>query len=212
MSTISVQLSERIAAAHREKGQQFVAAPVFGRPEAAKAAALFVVAAGPEKAIKACQTIYEALGQRTFGVGDSPHLANLVKLSGNFLIASVIEALGEAMALVGKGGVDRSVYLDVLTNTLFSAPIYKTYGGLIAEEKFEPAGFAAVLGLKDTSLVLQAAKALNVPMPLASMISDRFLALIASGGGELDWSALALIAKRDAGEPKLERHGTPKRR
>jgi 3-hydroxyisobutyrate dehydrogenase-like beta-hydroxyacid dehydrogenase len=123
--------------------------------------------------------------------------ANLVKLSGNFLIASVIESLGEAMALVGKGGVDRRQYLDVLTSTLFDAPVYKTFGGLIADGTFEPAGFAAALGYKDIRLTLAAAEDLRVPLPLASLLRDRFLTLLAHGGDKLDWSA---IGQQDAGE------------
>jgi len=123
-----------------------------------------------------------------------------VKLSGNFLIASVIEALGEAMALVGKGGVDRREYLDILTSTLFTAPVYKTYGGLIVDRKVEPAGFAAPLGHKDIRLTLAAAEDLRVPMPLASLLRDRFLTLLAHGGDTLDWSAIGQLAAKDAGE------------
>src|SRR4030088_1410919 len=131
--------------------------------------------------------------------------ANLVKLSGNFLIASVIESLGEAMALVGKDGIDRKQYLDVLTSTLFGAPIYETYGKLIAEEKFEPAGFAAPLGYKDIRLALAAADDLRVPMPLASLLRDRFLTLLANGGEKLDWSAIGHLAARDSGEQPRSR-------
>jgi 3-hydroxyisobutyrate dehydrogenase-like beta-hydroxyacid dehydrogenase len=199
MSTISVAESERLVATHRDKRQEFVSAPVFGRPEAAAAAKLFVVPAGGPKPVAACQPLFDAIGQRTFPIGDEPPMANLVKLSGNFLIASVIEALGEAFALVSKAGVDRGQYLDILVNTLFGAPVYKTYGKLIAEEHYSPAGFKAELGYKDVSLALSAAQDLKAPMPLASLISDRFLALLAARGGDLDWSALALVAKRDAG-------------
>lgn len=201
MSTISVALAERLAAAHREKGQELVSAPVFGRPEAAASAKLFIVAAGKKEAVASCRPLFDVLGQRSFVVADEAPKANLVKLSGNFLIASVIEALGEAIALVSKAGIDRAQYVDLLTSTLFGAPVYKTYGALIAEERYHPAGFKAELGFKDIHLALSAAKDLKVPMPLASLISDRFLALLAGGGGALDWSALALLAKRDAGEP-----------
>src|SRR5438445_6423109 len=128
MSTISVALSERLSAAHANAGQRFVAAPVFGRPEMAAAAKLFIVAAGAPDAIDACLPLFEAMGQKTLPIGDQPKAANLVKLSGNFLSASVIEALGEALALVGKAGVDRRRYLDLLTSTLFTAPVYRTYG------------------------------------------------------------------------------------
>jgi len=199
MATIGVALSERLATLHAEAGQRYVAAPVFGRPEAAAAALLFIVAAGDAEAIAACRPLFDAMGQKTFVVGDRPHMANLVKLSGNYLIASVIEALGEAMALVGKGGIDKHQYLELLTSTLFGAPVYKTYGGLIANEQFEPAGFAAPLGYKDMRLVLEASADLRVPMPLASLLRDRFLTLLAQGGEHLDWSAISALAAKDAG-------------
>lgn len=201
-STISVALAERLTAAHADAGQVFVSAPVFGRPAAAAAAELFVVAAGPEPALAGLQPVFDAVGQRTFVLGEDPHTANLVKLSGNFLIASVIESLGEAIALVGKAGVDKQQYLELLTSTLFGAPAYRTYGGLLARGEFEPAGFAAHLGLKDVRLVLAAGEQLEVPMPVASLIRDRFLALLAGGGRDLDWSALGALAAWEAGGPK----------
>ncbi len=199
-STISVELSRRMTRAHAEAGQQFVAAPVFGRPDAAAAAKLFVMAAGAEDAIERSRPLFDAIGQRTFVMSGQPEAANLVKLSGNFLIASVIESVGEAMALVGKGGVDLNAYLDLLTSTLFSAPVYRTYGELIANRRFEPAGFAAPLGYKDIRLALAAAANLRVPLPLASLLRDRFLTLLATGGEALDWSAIGQLAARDAGE------------
>jgi 3-hydroxyisobutyrate dehydrogenase-like beta-hydroxyacid dehydrogenase len=199
-STISVALSERLEAAHANAGQLFVAAPVIGRPDAAAAGQLFVVAAGAADAVKAAASLFDAIGQKTFVVSETPKAGNLVKLSGNFLIASVIESVGEAMALIGKAGIDRRQYLDILTSTLFDASVYKTYGGLIAEGKFEPAGFAAPLGQKDIRLTLAAAEDLRVPMPLASLLRDRFLTLLAHGGDKLDWSAIGRIAATDAGE------------
>jgi 3-hydroxyisobutyrate dehydrogenase-like beta-hydroxyacid dehydrogenase len=199
--TISLALSERLEAAHAKAGQRFVAAPVFGRPDAAAAGALFVVAAGARDAVEAVTPLAEAIGQRTFVVGETAPKANLVKLSGNFLIGALIESLGEAVALVAKGGVDRQQYIDFLTSTLFNAPVYKTYGRLIVERTFEPAGFAAPLGHKDVRLTLAAAESLRVPMPLASLLRDRLLALLASGGDTLDWSAISQLAARDAGEP-----------
>jgi 3-hydroxyisobutyrate dehydrogenase-like beta-hydroxyacid dehydrogenase len=199
MSTIGVALSQRIAAAHAEAEQNYVAAPVFGRPEAAAAAKLFVVASGPAAAIDRCRPAFDAMGQRTFVVSDDPSAANLVKLSGNFLIASVIESLGETVALMRKAGIDPERYLEVMTNTLFAAPVYKTYGGLIAGEKYHPAGFKAPLGLKDIGLTLATAEANRVPMPIASLVRDRLLALIAQEGEDIDWSAMARIAARNAG-------------
>ena len=199
-STISVALSERLEAAHAKAGQRFVAAPVLGRPDVAAAGQLFVVAAGAPNAVKAAAPLFDAIGKRTFVVSETPKAANLVKLSGNFLLASVIESLGEAMALIGKAGIDRRQYLDILTSTLFDAPVYKTYGGLIADGQFEPAGFAAPLGHKDIRLTLAAAEGLRVPLPLASLLHDRFLALLAHGGDKLDWSAIGRLAAKDAGE------------
>ncbi len=198
-STISLELANRLTQAHADHGQRFVSAPVFGRPQAAAAAQLFVVAAGSADAIGNVAPLLDAVGQRTFVVGEDPQAANLVKLSGNFLIASVIESLGEAMALVSKAGVDKSQYLDVLTSTLFGAPVFHTYGRIIADGAFEPAGFAAPLGLKDVSLVLDAGARLQVPLPVASLLRDRFLALLATGGADLDWSAIATLAGRDSG-------------
>ena len=199
MATISVSLSEKLSALHGDAGQDFVAAPVFGRPDAAAAAMLFIIAAGKKETIKICLPLFESMGQRTFVIGEKPPMANLVKLSGNYLIASVIEALGEAMALIGKAGIDRHQYLDVLTSTLFSAPVYKTYGKLIADERFQPAGFAAPLGYKDMKLALAAAEELRVPMPFASLLRDRFLSLIAQYGENMDWSAIGKLAAEDAG-------------
>ncbi|WP_045835920.1 NAD(P)-dependent oxidoreductase [Hyphomicrobium sp. 99] len=199
-STISVALSKRLAEDHGKRGQRYVAAPVFGRPDAAAARKLFVVAAGKSDAVKTVSPLLDAVGQKTFTISEQPEAANIVKLSGNFLIAAVIESLGEAMALVGKAGVDKHQYLEILTSTLFGAPVYKTYGTLIADGKFEPAGFAAPLGLKDVGLALAAGQDLRVPLPLASLLRDRFLTLLANGGDHLDWSAVGSLAAKDAGE------------
>lgn len=198
-STISAALSKRLTAAHAAVGRQYMTATVLGRPEAVAAGKLFVLAAGPAQVVDPLMPVLDALGQSTFRVSDVAAVGNVVKLSANFLLANVIESLGEAVALVSKAGVDRRDYIDILTSTLFSAPAYETYGGLIAREEFEPAGFAARLGIKDIRLVLAAAEELEVPLPIASLLRDRFLALLASGGGDLDWSAISTLAQRDAG-------------
>jgi 3-hydroxyisobutyrate dehydrogenase-like beta-hydroxyacid dehydrogenase len=199
MSTISVALSKELARAHAAAGQRFVAAPVFGRPEMAAAAKLFVVAAGDPATVEAYKPLFGAMGQKTFSIGTEPFAANLVKLGGNFLLASAIEALGEAIALVGKAGVDRHAFVDLLTSTIFPAPAYKTYGGLIADNNFQPAKFAAPLGFKDIRLTLAAAESLRVPMPLGSLLHDRFLRLLAQGGDDLDWAAIGGLAAQDSG-------------
>jgi 3-hydroxyisobutyrate dehydrogenase-like beta-hydroxyacid dehydrogenase len=199
MSTISVRLAQKLAAAHAECGSGFVSAPVFGRPEAAAAAKLFIVAAGPEALLQRCQPVFDAIGQRTFHFGDKPESANLVKLSGNFLIAAVIEGLGEAIALTRKGGIDPHAYVDMLTSTLFAAPIYKTYGGLIAGERYHPPAFRLPLGLKDVSLVLEAGRDATVPLPIASLVRDRMLEGLAQGHDDADWSVLGAVAAKAAG-------------
>jgi 3-hydroxyisobutyrate dehydrogenase-like beta-hydroxyacid dehydrogenase len=200
MSSISVALSKELAHAHAAAGQRFVAAPVFGRPEAAAAAKLFIVAGGDPATIKTCQPLLDTIGQKTIAISAEPHAANLVKLSGNFLMASAIEALGEAIALVGKSGIDRDAYVDLLTSTIFPAPAYQIYGKLIASGRFEPAAFAAPLGYKDVRLAQAAADDLRVPMPLASLLHERFLRLLARGGDNLDWSAIGGLATLDAGD------------
>ena len=199
MSTISVALSRRLAEAHREKRQHYVAAPVFGRPDAAAAAKLFIVTAGPAEQIERCRPLFDAIGQKTFLVGEEAQAANVIKLGGNFLITTVIESLGEAFALGRKFGVDPHVFLDILTNSLFTAPVYRTYGRMIASDNFEPAGFKMPLGLKDNRLLLAAAEEAAVPMPMASLVHDRFVAALAQGLGEADWAAIARISYQTAG-------------
>jgi 3-hydroxyisobutyrate dehydrogenase-like beta-hydroxyacid dehydrogenase len=199
MSTISVALSRRLAAEHAERKQHYVSAPVFGRPEAAAAAKLFIVAAGPAAQIERCRPLFDAMGQKTFIAGDDASGANLMKLAGNFLITAVIEGLAESFALVRKAGLDANLFHEILTSSLFNAPIYKTYGALINSQKFEPAGFKLPLGLKDNRLLLAAAEDAAVPMPMASLVRDRFLAALGQGMGELDWSAISKLSANDAG-------------
>lgn len=199
LSTISVQLAKRLEAAHSEAGQVFVSAPVFGRPEAATAQKLFVAAAGPEAAIEKLRPLFDAVGQATFVVGEQPSAANAAKLAGNFLIASVIECLGEAFALVQKSGVERGRFLELITSSLFNAPIYKTYGGLIATDTYTPVGFKMELGLKDVRLALAAAEAATVPMPVANLVKDRLISGIARGRQNDDWASFARLIFESAG-------------
>jgi 3-hydroxyisobutyrate dehydrogenase-like beta-hydroxyacid dehydrogenase len=198
-STISVRLSRRLTAAHRERGQHYLAAPVFGRPDAAAAAKLFVVAAGPQSQIERCQPLFSAIGQRTFVAGAKPPMANVVKLAGNFLITTMIEGLAESFALARKSEVDPGQMLEILTGSLFPAPIYKNYGAMVAHEKFEPVGFKLKLGAKDNRLVLSAAEEAGVPMPIASLVRDQFLAAMAQGMAEDDWAAVSKVVYKNAG-------------
>lgn len=196
-STISVALSKRLSQEHSKRGQGYIAAPVFGRPDVAAAAQLVIVAGGEKNAVEAARPLLEAIARKVFVVDEAPQ-ANLVKLSGNFLNASVIESLGEAFALIVKGGIDRQRYLEILAS-LFNVPAYNIYGALIASGRFEPAGFAAPLGQKDIRLLLAAAENLGVAMPVGSLLRDRFLTLMAHGGEHLDWSAIGGLPAQDAG-------------
>ncbi len=195
-STIGVALADRLAA---DAAGDFVSAPVFGRPVAAEAAKLFVVAAGPNAALDLCEPLFSAIGQRVFRIGETPSAANLVKLSGNFMIMAAVEAMAEAMTLAEKGGVDRRTLLDVLTGTLFGAPIYQTYGDILVEDRFHPAGFAAPLGLKDMTLVDTAATHLGAPMPILGIVRDHLKSVIATEGDDVDWAGVALAVRRGAG-------------
>ncbi|MDQ7041184.1 MAG: NAD(P)-dependent oxidoreductase [Rhodothermus sp.] len=200
MSTISTELSTRLSRQHQARGQFFVGAPVFGRPEAATAAQLRIVVAGPPEAIERCRPVLEVLGSRLFLVGTSPAKAHLVKLAGNFLLASMLEALGEAFALIRKGGLEPQQFFEII-DALFGSPIYHNYGQLIATQRYTPPGFALPLGLKDVRLARQAAHALQVPMPLASLIENHLVEALATGLQDVDWAALAEIAARHAGLP-----------
>ncbi len=199
LATISVAFAQELARLHRERGLQYVAAPVFGRPEAARQAKLNVVVAGEPVAIARVEPLLRAIGERIWPVGREPERANAVKLAGNFMIASALETMGEATALARAHGVEAAQFLEILTSTLFASPVYRGYGRLIAERRFEPAGFPVRLGLKDVRLALLAGEAAHVPMPFASMLRDRLLEALAAGEGELDWAALARIAARHAG-------------
>jgi 3-hydroxyisobutyrate dehydrogenase-like beta-hydroxyacid dehydrogenase len=198
MSTVSAELSRRLAAAHKEQGQEYVAAPVLGRPDAAAAAQLFILAAGPASRIEQCRPLFEAMGRRTFVFGDDPGAANIVKLSVNFLILTLIEGMAESFALVRKSGLDVDQFLHFLTESIFSAPVYKTYGPLVAADKFDQVGCKLTLGFKDNRLILAAGEQAAAPMPLASLVHDRFVSAIAHGLGDLDWTAIARISYRDA--------------
>ncbi|EJL21273.1 NAD(P)-dependent oxidoreductase [Novosphingobium sp. AP12] len=195
-STISVTLAERLTQAH--KGC-FISAPVFGRPAAAEAASLFVVAAGKPNLLEVAAPLLRNVGQRTFHLGETPSAANLMKLCGNFMVMSAINSMGEAMTLGEKGGIPPAAMLEILTESLFGAPVFKTYGEILVRARFQPAGFAAPLGLKDMTLASSAATTLETPMPFLSAIRNNLLTLIARHGPDIDWAGVALVTRENAG-------------
>ena len=198
-STISVALAERLAGQQGSRAG-FVSAPVFGRPAAAENATLYVVAAGADEQVARCLDLFGAIGQRTFRVGTAPAAANVVKLSGNFMILATIEMMAEAMAFAEANGVARQALLEVMTGTLFTAPLHQLYGDILVRELYRPAGFAAPLGLKDMNLVDQAATGSNVAMPVLGVLRDHLRSTIAQEGPEIDWSAIGLTVRRAAGQ------------
>lgn len=201
-STISVALSQRLTDAHASADQGYVAAPVFGRPEAAESKQLWVVAAGTKADVERCRPLLKALGRGLTVLGEQASMANVVKLSGNFLIASMLESLAEAFAFTRKSGIEPKQFLELFQAVFARSPIFERYAQAIAEEKYSPAGFAMRLGLKDVGLVLEAARTAEVPMPLASLVRDQYLGGVAQGHGDLDWSALGALVAERAGLPK----------
>lgn len=199
LTTVSVALSREFAELHRRHRVGYVAAPVFGRPDVAAEGKLNIVVAGEGAAIERAQPALGALGQKIWRVGERPECASAVKIAGNFMIASAIEAMGEAAALTRAHGIGAHEFLEILTGTLFAAPVYKGYGAMIAAERYQPAGFEVTLALKDIRLALAAGDASNVPMPFASVLRDNLLELIATGGADADWGSLARLAARRAG-------------
>ncbi len=200
MATLSTALVTELVELHREQGVEFVAAPVFGRTDVAAAGKLNILVAGPETAIAKAQPVLDVLGQKTWPLGDDPLRAVAVKIAGNFMIASAIEAMGESTALVKTYGVAPGEFMEIMGNTLFNAPVYRNYGALIAEQRFDPAAFRLVLGLKDVGLALSAGQEQRVPLPFASVLRDNLLEAIAHGDGDLDWSALSQVALRKSGQ------------
>jgi 3-hydroxyisobutyrate dehydrogenase-like beta-hydroxyacid dehydrogenase len=199
-STISVAFCERLAVLHADAGLGYVAAPVFGRPEAALAKKLWLLAAGKAADVERALPVLQALGRGLTRLGETPSVANLVKLTGNVFIASLIESLGEAFALTRKAGIPPELVLDLFKNVFGQgSPILENYASLVAKGDYEHAGFKAKLGLKDLRLALRAADELQVPLPTASLIHDQLLNAVATGQGELDWSVIARIAAQRAG-------------
>ncbi len=199
MATVSVALAEELTEEHQRRGLHYIAAPVFGRPEAAAARQLNIVAAGDPAALDRVQPLFDAMGQRTWRLGEEPREATAAKLAGNFLIAAAIECMAEAVVMAERYGVRPASLLDILGNTLFAAPVYRNYGALIAERRYQPAGFRLTLGLKDVRLALAAGESARTPMPVASLLRDHLIEAIAQGDGDLDWSALAEVTRRHAG-------------
>ena len=200
MSTVSPETSRHLAAEHAKRGSLWLSAPVFGRPEAAAAQKLWICQSGPAEAKARAKPLLEAMGQAIHDFGEEPGAANVVKLSGNFLILSAVEAMAEALTLAEKSGIDRQALAGFLGQTIFNCPIYQNYGRILAAQTYEPAGFKLELGMKDVRLVRDAAESATVPMPLADLLHARLLTSLAKGRGQLDWTAIEMVSAEDAGK------------
>lgn len=198
MSTVSPETSKKLAALHAANGSLFLSAPVFGRPEAAAAKKLWICQSGSGQAKQRAKAILDILGQGIHDFGDDPGAANVVKLSGNFMILAAIESMAEAQALAEKNGIDRAALASFFGQTIFSCPIYQNYGRTLAERAYEPAGFKLALGMKDVRLVRDVAEAAMVAMPLADLLHARLLTSLAKKRGNLDWTAIELVTAEDA--------------
>ncbi|WP_030232865.1 NAD(P)-dependent oxidoreductase [Streptomyces sp. NRRL S-350] len=202
MATVSLGLAERAEALHAEYGIGYVAAPVLGRPPVAAEGRLNILAAGPADLLVRAEPLFTAMGERTWHFGESPRQANTAKISANFLLACAIESMAEACSLADANGVRPSDLIEMLTGTLFPGPVYSGYGAMVAERRYEPAGFRLPLGLKDVGLALEAGAARHVPLPFGSVLRDAFLDALAHGDEDKDWAAVAAVARRRAGLPE----------
>ncbi|MET0255954.1 MAG: NAD(P)-dependent oxidoreductase [Luteibacter sp.] len=193
-ATISVALARELIEAHEKRGLGYVAAPVFGRPDAAATGSLNIVVSGSPGAVAKAQPLIDALAGKVWPMGEDPVRATIVKIGGNFMIGAAIESMAEATALTRAHGVSAAEFLDVMSNSLFAAPVFKNYGGQIARDTYTPAGFKLSLGFKDVGLARAAAEAERVPMPLGSVLHDTLLESLAQGDGDIDWAGMARIA------------------
>lgn len=196
MATVSMAISRQLTKIQEDR---YVAAPVFGRPPLAAQGQLDIIAAGPKAALERCQPLFQVLGKQTFVVGEEPAKANAVKITRNFLLATVIESLGEAFALVRKCGVEPQKFLEILGSTSLGSPAYKNYGKMIVEQAWTPAQFAMPLGVKDVELALATAREAGMNLPSGELIRKNLLAAIAAGRAEQDWAAVAGKLAADAG-------------
>ncbi|OOG47200.1 oxidoreductase [Rhodanobacter sp. C06] len=197
-ATVSVALARELAQAHAAHGVEYVAAPVFGRPDVAAAGKLNILVAGGPQAIERVRPLLDAMGSRVWPLGEAPERANVAKIAGNFMLAAAIESMAEASALTRAHGISAADFLEVMTSTLFATPAYQGYAKLIAAQRFKPAGFALPLGYKDVGLALAAGEAARVPLPFAGVLRDSLLEALAAGDEDVDWSVLSQVSARRA--------------
>jgi 3-hydroxyisobutyrate dehydrogenase-like beta-hydroxyacid dehydrogenase len=199
MSTVTVDMADRLVVAHETAKRRYVSGPVMGRPEAAATGDIFIAAAGAQADITRLKPVFDAIAKGTFVIGENPVQANLMKLDMNHLVHCVVEGLAEFFALAEKGGVSPNVAREFLIGTAFNAPIYQRFSSLILEKKFAPGSASARLAFKDNRAIIAAGEKFGAPLPFASILHDRLVALIAQGDGDIDYTAISRLARRAAG-------------
>lgn len=195
MSTVDPATTENLYLKHKEKGAELIAAPVFGRPDVAAKQALWICLAGSQEGKKQIEPYLHFIGKKIYDFGEHPEAANVVKIAGNFMILSVTEILGEAFEFLQRNEVNAEKFLDFITDSIFPSPVYQTYGKLILQQKFSPAGFKMSLGLKDLNLFFNNAKSLHMSTPFAEILKNQLLTSLKKGREDLDWSAISLLLK-----------------
>ena len=199
MASVSPALARRLADRHAEAGVGYVAAPVLGRANLAAEGKLNILVGGADADVARAAEFLDVLGARTWRIGTEPAQANLVKIAVNFNIIHAIEALGESIAIVENHGIEAEQFVELLTSTLFGGVSYAVYGDIIAHRRYQPAGFTADLGLKDLGLAETAAAQAGVTLPTAPALRRVFEQTLARpGGDQLDWAAIAEVARTAA--------------
>jgi 3-hydroxyisobutyrate dehydrogenase-like beta-hydroxyacid dehydrogenase len=200
MATVSVAFAREMAALHVEKGVGYLAAPVLGRVDVAEAGKLNILAGGADELVNRVQPLLDLMGQKTWRFGDAPEQANAIKLACNLTLACAIEAMGEGSALARAHGIPAADFIDLITTTLFAgSPVYKGYGGMIAQERYSPAGFKLSLGQKDVRLAVEAGQGKSLPLAFGDALQGVLKEAVDHGDADLDLAALGKNAARRGG-------------
>lgn len=196
MSTILPATASQLTQLHKRHSNYYIAAPVMGRPEAARAGKLNFLVAGEKSMVETIKPLlHYGGGAAVWEFGDEPASANVAKLCSNFLIISAIESMAEGIDLARKSGIDATAWMNMLTQSLFAAPLYINYGNILLKEMYQPPGFTLKLGLKDANLIMEQAREVKAKMPIGQFMQQRLNEAVALGFAEHDWTAVALMLK-----------------
>lgn len=196
MSTILPATSDELFKLHQQYNNHYIACPILGRPEAARARKLNFLISGDNKIADAVKPLLTQAGAAAiWEYGNATSASNVAKLCSNYMILAAMQSMAEGINLARKSGINESAWMNMLTSTLFNCGVYINYGNLILKEIFRPAAFTLGLGLKDAMLINKQAESANAKMPLAQLVKEEYAQLMKDGYADYDWSALALIVK-----------------